>query len=152
MQHSNTALQYLSDKCFINAYIYPEIISECCTPCIPFTNKSAHQKNGIAAVLSLCQMKKRFTNVHEQRCFCYYGESRVGMIVDAGDRVNLLLTSQVNRQRKGRFSETMLLFLPVVIYLWKWVNLFVVDMLVCECLAALLTIFCPLHRQRNGCT
>lgn len=60
--------------------------------------------------------------------------------------------SQFSRQRKDRFSETVLLFLPGVIYSQKWVNFLLVDMLVCECLAALPANFCPLRMRRNLCT
>lgn len=102
--------------------------------------------NQIVAILSPPQIKSGFTNPG------FSGEYRAHITANSEDGAGLLFTSQFSRQGKDRFSETVLLFLPGVIYLQKWVNFLLVDMFVCECLAALPAPFCPLRVQRNLCT
>lgn len=64
---------------------------------------------------------------------------------------NLLFASQLSKQREDRFSETMLLFLPADIYLWKWVSFLLVDKLALQCLGALaLWFFCLLRMQQSS--
>lgn len=98
------------------------------------------------AILSPPQIKGRFTHPG------FNEEYSAHITANSEDGAGLLFASQFSRQGEDRFSETVLLFLPGVIYLQKWVNFLLVDMFVCECLAALPARFCPLRERRNLCT